>query len=61
MNWIPAFMVAIVFSMLTRLTIDAQGPEIAPFSGAAFGLARLAAALSINHETLTARQRLYRA
>jgi hypothetical protein len=54
-------MVAIVFSILTRLTIDAQGPEIAPFSGAAFGLARLAAALSINHETLTARQRLYRA
>jgi hypothetical protein len=60
MKWLPTFAFAMGFGLVSAKVIDHQSAGIAPYAGIAIGLACLAAAVWINHTTLTWRQELYR-
>jgi hypothetical protein len=60
MKWLPTLAFAMIFGMVSSRWIDLQGAEFAAIAGIAVGLACLAAAMWINHHTLTRRNELYR-
>jgi len=59
MKWLPTFAFAMTFGIVSAHVID-RSAGVAPIIGIAIGLACLAAAVSLNHDTLTRRQELYR-
>ena len=60
MKWLPTFAFAMIFGAVSAEWIDLQGAEFAAIAGIAVGMACLAAAMWINHYTLTRRSEPYR-